>query len=65
MVARELGVLNTKISDKTSANYERSHRIDLPKADFGWQVRVRRITPNASSDSVSDKMYVQAITGSN
>ena len=55
-------VLNTKISDKTSANYERSHRIDLPKADFGWQVRVRRITPNASSDSVSDKMYVQAVT---
>lgn len=40
-------VLNTRISDKTSANYERSHRIDLPKADFGWQVRVRRITPNA------------------
>ena len=55
-------VLNTQISDKTSANYERSHRIDLPKADFGWQVRVRRITSNASSDSVSDKMYVQAIT---
>ncbi|HCJ0470842.1 TPA: host specificity protein J [Acinetobacter baumannii] len=55
-------VLNTQISDKTSANYERSHRIDLPKADFGWQVRVRRITPNASADSVSDKMYVQAIT---
>src|SRR5690606_30970548 len=26
-------VLNTKISDKTSANYERSHRIDLPKSD--------------------------------
>ncbi|USE84355.1 host specificity protein J [Acinetobacter tibetensis] len=55
-------VLNTKISDKTSANYERSHRIDLPKANFGWQVRVRRITPNSSSESVSDKMYVQAIT---
>jgi predicted phage tail protein len=55
-------VLNTKISDKTSANYERSHRIDLPKANFGWQVRVRRITPNSSSEAVSDKMYVQAIT---
>lgn len=55
-------VLNTRISDKTSANYERSHRIDLPKADFGWQVRVRRITPNANSEAVSDKMYVQAIT---
>ena len=55
-------VLNTKISDKTSANYERSHRIDLPKADTGWTVRVRRITPNSTSEYISDKMYVDAIT---
>ena len=55
-------VLNTKISDKTSENYERSHRIDLPKADTGWQIRVRRITPNSTSEYISDKMYVQAIT---
>lgn len=55
-------VLNTKISDKTSANYERSHRIDLPKADTGWTVRVRRITPNSTSEYISDKMYVEAIT---
>lgn len=55
-------VLNTKISDKTSANYERSHRIDLPKSDSGWTVRVRRITPNSTSEYISDKMYVDAIT---
>ncbi|WP_151863407.1 host specificity protein J, partial [Acinetobacter sp. TUM15512] len=55
-------VLSTQISDKTSANYERSHRIDLPKADTGWQIRVRRLTPNTSSDFISDKMYVQAVT---
>lgn len=55
-------VLNTQISDKTSTNYERSHRIDLPKADFGWQIRIRRLTPNANSEYISDKMYVQAIT---
>lgn len=55
-------VLNTQISDKTSANYERSHRIDLPKADTGWTVRVRRITPNSTSEYISDKMYVEAIT---
>ncbi len=30
-------VLNTQLSDKTSRNYERSHRIHLPKADTGWQ----------------------------
>ncbi|RSP43726.1 TipJ family phage tail tip protein [Acinetobacter baumannii] len=55
-------VLKTKISDKTSANYERAHRIDLPKADSGWLIRVRRITPNSTSEFVSDKMYVEAFT---
>ncbi|WP_262738688.1 TipJ family phage tail tip protein [Acinetobacter variabilis] len=55
-------VLNTQIADKTSANYERSHRIDLPKADIGWTIRVRRITPNSTSEYISDKMYVDAIT---
>lgn len=55
-------VLKTKISDKTSANYERAHRIDLPKADTGWILRIRRITPNSTSEYVSDKMYVEAVT---
>lgn len=55
-------VLKTKISDETSANYERAHRIDLPKADSGWLIRVRRITPNSTSEFVSDKMYVEAFT---
>ena len=55
-------VLKTKISDKTSANYERAHRIDLPRADSGWLVRVRRLTPNSSSEYISDKMYISAVT---
>lgn len=55
-------VLNTQVSDKTSTNYERSHRIDLPKTDGSWLVRVRRITPNSTSEYISDKMYVEAIT---
>ncbi|WGM25473.1 TipJ family phage tail tip protein [Acinetobacter pittii] len=55
-------VLRAKISDKTSDNYERPHRIDLPKADAGWLVRVRRITPNSTSEYISDKMYVKAVT---
>ena len=54
--------LKTKVSDKTSANYERSHRIDLPKASKNWQIRVRRITPNSTSEYISDKMYIEAIT---
>lgn len=54
-------VLLTKVSDKTSAKYERSHRIDLPRGNT-WNIRVRRLTPNATSDLISDKMYVDAIT---
>lgn len=54
--------LNTSINAKTSNAYERSHRIDLPKAQTGWAVRVRRITPNSTSMLVSDKMYISAIT---
>lgn len=55
-------MLSTAINAKTSDAYERSHRIDLPTATQGWQVRVRRLTPNSTSDFVSDKMYVSAIT---
>lgn len=55
-------VLNTSINAKTSDAYERSHRIDLPKAGAGWQLRVRRITPNATSEFVSDRMYIAAIS---
>ncbi|MFU8927585.1 phage tail protein, partial [Acinetobacter puyangensis] len=55
-------VIETQISDKTSTNYQRTHRIDLPEADSGWQIRVRRLTPNSTSDLISDKMYVAAVT---
>ncbi len=55
-------VLNTQIADKTSNDYKRSHRIDLPKADTGWTIRVRRLTPNSTSEYISDKMYVDALT---
>jgi len=51
-------VLNTQISDKTSANYERSHRIDLPVTLSGWNIRVRRLTPPADSDYISDAIYI-------
>ncbi|HCQ9761327.1 TPA: host specificity protein J, partial [Acinetobacter baumannii] len=40
----------------------RAHRIDLPRADSGWLVRVRRLTPNSSSEYISDKMYIAAVT---
>ncbi|QDL33969.1 TipJ family phage tail tip protein [Serratia liquefaciens] len=54
--------LHTAIDGKTTTKYERSHRIDLPAATTGWQVRVRRLTPNSTSNRVADKMVVEAIT---
>ena len=54
-------VLNTKIEDKTSAGYERTHRIDLPKSTSGWQIRVRRLTANDSSEYVQDDMFIDAV----
>lgn len=54
-------VLNTKIEDKLSAGYERTHRIDLPKSSTGWQLRVRRITPNDPSEYIQDTMTIEAV----
>ncbi|WP_413190947.1 host specificity protein J [Psychrobacter sp. AT9] len=54
-------VLNTKIEDKTSVGYERTHRIDLPKSTTGWQIRVRRLTANDPSEYVQDEMYIDAV----
>ena len=54
-------IIDTKIADKTSAGYVRTHRIDLPKANTGWQVRVRRLTPNSTSDLLQNDMYIDAV----
>ncbi|MGM1186231.1 host specificity protein J [Serratia liquefaciens] len=55
-------MLNTAIDGKTTTKYERSHRIDLPAATTGWQVRVRRLTPNSTSNRIADKMVIESIT---
>lgn len=55
-------VLTAAIDDKTTSLYERSHRINLPKARTGWQVRVRRLTPNANSARIADRMNIEALT---
>ncbi|KVM05484.1 host specificity protein [Burkholderia ubonensis] len=47
---------------KTTSLYERSHRIELPRAKTGWLVRVRRITPNAHSSTIADNVNIEAIT---
>lgn len=55
-------VLQTAFNGKTTQTYERSHRVDLPKASVGWTVRVRRITPNANSATVADRTNVVSVT---
>lgn len=55
-------VVKGAVDDKTTTLYERSHRIDLPKATTGWQLRVRRITPDSTSVNVVDSMRVEAVT---
>ncbi len=55
-------VLKTNINDKVTGKYERTHRIALPKSSNGWQIRVRRLTPNANLDNIQDKMFIESIT---
>ena len=55
-------VINGVVDDKATTLYERSHRINLPKATTGWQLRVRRVSPDATSINVVDTMKVQAVT---
>lgn len=54
-------VLSSAFTGKTTTQYERSHRIDLP-AGSQWQVRIRRLTPNANSGTVSDTVNVLSLT---
>ncbi|MDN7743033.1 phage tail protein [Burkholderia multivorans] len=55
-------VLRGAFDGKTTSLYERSHRIELPRAKTGWLVRVRRITPNAHSSLIADTVNIEAIT---
>ncbi|WP_457319373.1 host specificity protein J [Stenotrophomonas sp. P5_B8] len=54
-------VLSNAFTGKTTTLYQRSHRIDLP-AGQSWQIRVRRLTPNANSNTVGDTVNVESIT---
>ena len=55
-------VLVDAVDGKTTTRYERSRRIDLPDATTGWQIRVRRLTPNQNSNKVADTMFVAGYT---
>lgn len=55
-------VLAGAFDGKTTNEYQRSHRVDLPPAATGWTVRVRRLTPNANSSTVADITKVVSYT---
>jgi len=50
------------VDGKTTNGYQRSVRVNLPKATSGWMLRVRRITPNANSGAVADTMTIAGYT---
>ncbi|SEU03299.1 host specificity protein J [Pseudomonas graminis] len=57
-------VLLEAVDGKTTTRYERSRRIDLPAATTGWQIRVRRLTPNQqNTNKIADTMLIAGYTG--
>ncbi|EKO3656406.1 host specificity protein J, partial [Vibrio metschnikovii] len=52
-------VVNASFDGKTVNGYTRTHRIDLPEGNT-WRVRVRRLTPEASSTTIQDAIYVNS-----
>ncbi|MBD8531583.1 MULTISPECIES: phage tail protein [unclassified Massilia] len=55
-------VLSNSFSGKTMSAYQRSARIDLPRATSGWQIRVSRLTPDSSVVNIVDKTRIISFT---
>jgi hypothetical protein len=53
---------NGSFKGKTTSKYQRSHRIDLPTATTGWNVRVTRLTANANNASTADTTTIDSYT---
>lgn len=51
-------VVNGKFDGKTTSEYQRDHRIDLPDSASGWTIRVRRITPDSTSTKLINAFKV-------
>ena len=50
------------VDGKSTNGYQRSVRVNLPKATSGWMLRVRRITPNANKGTIADTMTIAGYT---
>lgn len=55
-------MIDQSVKGKTTTPYERSRRIDLPTATQGWQLRVRRLTPDSSTATVQNTMFISGVT---
>ncbi|MFD3231651.1 TipJ family phage tail tip protein [Rahnella aceris] len=51
-------VVNGSFDGKTTSEYQRDHRIDLPSAATGWAIRVRRITADSTSTKLINAFKV-------
>lgn len=47
---------------KTTTGYQRSIRIDLPSAQTGWRVRVRRTTPDSETSNIQAQTSIGTYT---
>lgn len=65
-ISTDGGAFQTKINGtfrgKATSLYERTHRINLPPARVGWQIRITRETPDATSVRIANATRLQAIT---
>lgn len=57
-----VAVLDGRFVGKTTSKYVRGHRIDLPHADTGWTIRVRRMTADSSTSAVQDATWIDSFT---
>ncbi len=55
-------VLSEAVDGKTTSTYERTRRIDLPKATTGWLMRITRLTINQNNNKISDTMQIAGFT---
>ena len=55
-------VLSEAVDGKTTSVYERTRRIDLPKATTGWLMRITRITVNQNNNKISDTIQIAGFT---
>ncbi|WPN21796.1 host specificity protein J [Pseudomonas marginalis] len=55
-------VLSEAVSGKTTSVYERTRRIDLPRASSGWLMRITRLTANQNNNKISDTMQISGFT---